>query len=240
MLETTECIPIKTRDREFTDCMEFSLLRFLHFIFYSTSEIKNHGFSKYNIFPDNPLIQIHPDLSIWIKEHPVIYKSSSYYHQIEGIQERNDWAHFISDRPYFNYYRTDTAELFTNLHNIIIFCKELLGMNLDLKEDVNENIRFIEKYIKNYSKKDIKLYIDEEENSTTNMSIGKIKSLISKPQLDIQLLDQPTYKVNSKHTILYFSVNSHTYEWNLYEVYFTNKNIVSNHFITGHSVILIK
>lgn len=237
MLETTECIPIQTNNREFTDCMEFSLLRFLHFIFYSTTEIENHGSSKYIIFPDNPIIQIHPDLSIWIEEHPLIYKSSSYYHQKEGIKERNDWAHFISDRPYFNYYRTDSAELFTNLYNIIIFCKELLGMNIDLKDDESNNIQIIAKYIKDYSKKEIELYIDEEENTTTNMPIQTIKSLISKPQTDIQHLDKPSYSVISKHTVLYFSIDSHTYHWNLYEVYFTNKNIVSNHFITGHSVI---
>ncbi len=238
MLETTECIPIKTNDREFTDCMEFSLLRFLHFIFYSTSEIEHHGFSKYAILPDNPLIQIHPDLSAWIEKHPLIYKSSSYYHQKEGIQERNDWAHFISDRPYFDYYRTDSSELFTNLHNIIIFCKELLGMNLKLQDDANENIQLIAKYIQDYTKKNIQLYIDYEENRTTNMSIEKIKSLISKPQADIQLLNQPTYSVISKNISLYFSINSHIYDWNLHEVYFTNQNIVSNHFITGHSVII--
>ncbi len=238
MLETTECIPIKTNDREFTDCMEFSLLRFLHFIFYSTTEIENHGFSKYAILPDNPLIQIHPDLSVWIEEHPLIYQSASYYHQKEGIQERNDWAHFISDRPYFDYYRTDSSELFTNLHNIIIFCKELLGMNLKPQDDANENIQLIAKYIQDYTQKNIQLYIDYEENRTTNMSIEKIKSLISKPQPDIQLLNQPTYTVISKRTILFFSINSHIYDWNLYEVYFTNQNIVSNHFITGHSVII--
>ena len=105
MLETTECIPIKNSGRNYTDCMEFSLLRFVHMIYYSKSE-DNPNISSYN---QNITLHIHPDLRQFMNRFPQINIKGSYYLNGDGVIEREEWAKFVSDRPYFDYYRTDGA-----------------------------------------------------------------------------------------------------------------------------------
>ena len=219
MLETTECVPIKNNGRDYTDCMEFSLLRFLHLIFFSEDEIKQNDFSNFNINHENQSIKIHKDLKSWINRYPIIYQKSDYYLEKDGLIEREEWAKFVSDRSYFEYYRCDGAELFTNIKNIIIFCKELLGMNLDLEEPEPDNLRLITNILNEYNTdKKFKFYIGYKEKDTLNLSIQKIKDFISKPQPDIDTLDKPTYSVISKRNILHLYVNEKIYNWNLYDI----------------------
>lgn len=157
MLETTECIAIKNRGRDYTDCMEFSLLRFMHIIFYSESQMEFQGYSTYGLNLESTAFQPHPDLLAWMERFPRIYREASYYQEGDGVLEREAWAQFVSDRPYFEYYRTDGAELFTNIRNIAIFCKELLGMvELDLEDAPDADlIRVIGKRIADYTGKEI-------------------------------------------------------------------------------------
>ncbi len=238
MLETTECIPIKNNGRDYTDCMEFSLLRFAHIIFYSEKQIEKEGSSDWILNPKNNIIKISHDLKTWINQHPKIYPNSSYYLEKDGLKEREEWAQFISDRPYFDYYRTDGAELFTSVKNIIIFCKEMLGMDLDIDEYEEENIiKIISNIINKYTGKQFKFYIELEETRTINTPHENIIKLISKPQPDIFSLKKQSYKVINKKSILHIVVDEEIYNWDLYEVYFANKENVSNKFITGHSVI---
>ncbi len=238
MLETSECIPIKNNGRDYTDCMEFSLFRFMQLIFFSEEEILTNKFSNYNIYYENKLINIHNDIRVWISRFPKIYKEASFYLDGDGANEREEWAKFVSDKPYFEYYRIDGAELFTNIRNIIIFCKELLGMNLNLDDPEPDNLRNIQSILNEYTNKKIKFYINYKEKDNLDLTVPRIKAFISKPQPDIDTLTKQSYGVISKRTILNLTIDSKVYNWNLYEVYFKNENLLSNKFITGHSVIM--
>ncbi len=238
MLETSECIPIQNNGRNYTDCMEFSLLRFMHLIFFAEEEILANKISNYNIKKENKLIILHNDILTWISRFPNIYKEASYYLDGDGIIEREEWAIFVSDRPYFEYYRVDSAELFTNIRNIIIFCKELLGMNLNLDDPESDNLRIIQNILNEYTNKNIKFFINYKEKDNLELSVPRIKAFISKIQPDIDTLTKQSYSVISKRTILHLTINSKVFNWNLYEVYFKNENLLSNKFITGHSVIM--
>lgn len=240
MLETSECIPIKNNGRDYTDCMEFSLLRFTHMIFYSEKQLSHNDYSTWIINSKSNLLKINQELLDWIAQYPNIYKEALYYthEKNQGVVEREKWAHFVSDRSYFEYYRTDGAELFTNIRNIIIFCKEMLGMNLNLEDQESENLRIISRILSKYTGKEIKINVKYKKINNIDMSIENIKSFLSKPQQDINELENSTYKVISKRTILDLKINFLSYNWNLYEVYFSDEKLVSNKFITGHSVIM--
>ncbi len=237
MLETTEYIPIKNNGRDYTDCMEFSLLRFLHMIFYSKEQINQNNYSGWVINPENELIKINPDLGEWIGRFPKIYPKASYYLNPDGRKEREKWAKFVSDRAYFDYYRCDSAELFTNIRNIIILCKELLGMDLNIDDSDFDNLNKLSNILSEYTGKTIKMIIGFEEDALMKEKISNIKRLFSKPQPDIDNLDDIYYEIINKSTILFLTIDEKKYNWNLTEVYFKD-NIVSNKFITGHSVII--
>ncbi len=239
MLETTECISIKNLGRDYTDCMEFSLLRFTHMIFYSQEQIDKEKFSLWVFNSKSKLLNINKELLDWNSKYPNIYKEGSYYTSTDspGCIEREHWAQFVSDKPYFEYYRNDGAELFTNVKNIIIFCKEIFGIKLNLDDYEEDNLNLISKVLSEYTGKKIIISISSEENKSTNMDLNEIKRYISKPQTDIDNLKNPRYNITTKRTFLNLKINSILYEWTLLEVYFTNDNIVSNKFITGHSVI---
>ncbi len=235
MLETTECVPIKNNGRDYTDCMEFSLLRFMQIILFSEDQIKEKGYSEYVI---NEKMRIHDDIRNWIERFPRIYEKADYYIGEMGLIEREEWSKFVSDRSYFEYYRTDGAELFTNIKNIIIFCKELLGMDLDIDDPEPDNLRTITNILNECTGKNIRLYVGYKEKDILNISIEKIKNFMSKPQTDIDKLDKPKYGVISKRSILHLNVNTKVYNWNLYELYFKNEDLLTNKFITGHSAIM--
>ncbi len=245
-LETTECIEINNHGKVYTDCMEFSLLRFIQMIFSSEKEINEECLSKYHIDLNHDLIEVHPDLKSYIERFPKIYKDGKYYLEGEGAKEREEWAKFVSDRPYFQYYRPDGAELFTNIYNIIILCKELLGMKFDLQEDdETESIRMISKIISEYRGSKFKINIEDEVITTTYLPPEKILLFVSKTQPDFETLNKPKYCVITKRSVLHIMIedtihieSNYEYDWNLYEVYFKDDGIVSNKFITGHSVII--
>lgn len=239
ILETTECIPIENSGRNYTDCMEFSLLRFVHMIYYFKSEDNsaNPGDLDISSYNQNITLNIHSDLKEFINRFTQINTKGSYYLNGDGIIEREEWAKFVSDRPYFDYYRTDGAELFTSVKNIIIFCKELLGINLNLTDEESDNLYLISKKLKS-SGSNINLSFNYETHTSTKMHINRIRMFLSKEQLDIYNLKFGLYDIVSKQSILDLEVNGHKYKWNLNEVYFQDNTIISNKFITGHSVII--
>ncbi len=236
ILETTECIPIENSGRNYTDCMEFSLLRFVHMIYYSKPE-DNSGNLDISSYNQNITLNIHSDLKEFINRFPQINVKGSYYLNGDGIIEREEWAKFVSDKAYFDYYRTDGAELFTSVKNIIIFCKELLGINLNLLDEESDNLYLITKKLQS-SGSNINLSFDYGEQTTTKLHLSRIKMFLSKEQPDINNLKFGLYDIVSKQSVLDLVINYHKYKWNLNEVYFQDDTIVSNKFITGHSVIM--
>jgi hypothetical protein len=236
MLETTECIPIRNNGRDYTDCMEFSLLRFLHMIFYSEDQIRKAGLSDYHL-DLHPKLKLNQDLIEFVKTYPEIYQSSDYYINSHGVKEREAWAKFISDRSYFEYYRTDGAELFTHVKNILILCKELLGINLDLTKDHKDNLKIVSSKLSTKNKI-INIFINEEEKKVSSMPLSNIKKYLSKIQQDIYDLDNKNYNVSINNTLVSLQIGSNIYNWHLYEIYFQDNLPISNKFITGHSVII--
>ncbi len=236
MLETTECVSISNNGRDYTDCMEFSLLRFCQMVFYSQTEILDNKFSLFNT-ETNPKVNINDDLKNWISRYPKIYPKASHYYKKEGVMEREAWAQFVSDRTYFEYYRPDGAELFTNIHNIIVFCNELLGLNIDM--DTNDDefcLQMISNKLSVPTKK-IEISIKEQTIIRKVLPISNIKCYLSKPQDDIHELKDGDYPIIFENCDLNLVIGNYNYTWTLYGVYFEDKNLVSNKFITGHSVI---
>ncbi len=72
-LETTECISINNKNRIYTDCMEFSLLRFIQLLGYCPKEIGKNNYSNYNKKVNSGLVTEH------INMYPKIYPNASYY-----------------------------------------------------------------------------------------------------------------------------------------------------------------
>ena len=128
MLETTECVQINNNERIYTDCMEFSLLRFLQLIMYDSNQITDISKSKYNLDIynindiDTLLITNFVELKSFIDNYPDIYKKAQYYLSDKiGLEQREEWSKLVSDREFFDYYRNDGAELFTSISNVINF-----------------------------------------------------------------------------------------------------------------------
>lgn len=256
LLETTECISIINNGRKYTDCMEFSLLRFLHILCYNMNELTDADSCQFGL--ENPISQssIDEELKGFITKHPKICPQAEYYlDNEEGIQERENWAIFVSDRPFFEYYRNDSAELFTNLHNIFQFYKHFFQLPLEtlLSRDLNDraNREIIHKNLKlmssafstNGKKIDIKIASYYEHVYTSPLK--KVAAYVSRP--DEEYKNSPYYSSPEsliyKHcnTVINISINAELcYEWNLTEVYFSQPNIFVNPLITGHSVIYMK
>ncbi len=143
-LETTECIPISNKDREYTDCMEFSLLRCLQMMTYDPNkvEIVADELDNEDLYGKSyrssyvPVVMENPLLKPFVEEFPTIYSSAEQYLENPyGVEQRAEWAGLVSDRgDAIDYYRNDEAELFTSVANIIKFFKLFFPV-LDLKEN---------------------------------------------------------------------------------------------------------
>jgi hypothetical protein len=138
MLETTECIEINNLGRIYTDCMEFSLLRFLQLIIYNSQELYDTGKSQYihenfklNLLDIDNISNI-SELNKFINIYPYIYSNAEYYLSNNiGISQRTEWSTLLSDKLFFDYYRNDGAELFTSIENIINFFNGFFSMKLE-------------------------------------------------------------------------------------------------------------
>ncbi len=232
VLETTECIEINNKGRKYTDCMEFSLLRFIQLIGFCPKQLDTKGYSQYNTKTNDNLI------CEFIKSYPNIYKSADYYlHDEDGTDEREKWSEFVSDRDFLEYYRNDQAELFTSITNILKFFINFYKLELDL----NEYSGSLNKIANYFSTQDKKIQIKIKNTSITNkkMTMKEINNLLSRPDDEIKQFNNilQTHMVVFTNNLIEFSINDYNYEWSLYEVYFNDSNLFKNKYITGHSVI---
>ena len=233
MLETSECIEISNNGRNYTDCMEFSLLRFLQLCSYDLNQIIKNKISFYpNEIIKNNLI------GIYTNEYPIIYPDSNFYNLSEnGKKQRESWSKFVSDRDFLDYYRNDFAELFTSIENIIKFFNGFFEMNLDINNH-QESFNIISKKFSN-DKKDISLKIRYIDKHKLYLTIGEVIRYISRPETEYikKINSSELYEIINSKTLIDVKIDGFDYEWILYEMYFTNKDLFSNKFITGHSVI---
>ena len=267
MLTTTECIGIINGTKEYTDCMEFSLLRFLQLCLYDSKQVAQTGvsdwgdfFFKHRRFNINPHINSHiniessmfEELEQFTVQYPQIYSSGTYYNiNKEGKEQRSNWAKFVSDRDFLDYYRNDRAELFTSPENIFKFFNGFFNMELQIDLDtqtnkqVQENFDAISKKFSNKNKH-IAIKVKDVVCTKKYMIIEEILRYISRPveseYLELQESGEE-FDVIFKTTTLDMQIDNFNYNWMLYEVYFENHNpklIGANKFITGHSVIYNK
>jgi hypothetical protein len=69
------------------------------------------------------------------------------------------------------------------------------------------------------------------------MSLNQIYELISRPEDEIKP-DKKNYDIVIANTVIRITIENNEYDWKLYEVYFKDKEVFTNHYITGHSVIV--
>jgi hypothetical protein len=254
MLETTECIEIKNNGRIYTDCMEFSLLRFLQLMMYDkeqltdyfkSSYVKKELISEFNLACINkPKISnksLYIELQKFIERYPNIYPNAKYYlSNPEGIKQREDLCKLVSDRNFFDYYRNDGAELFTSVENILNFFNGFFGMDLNVcSEHHQQSLDIIAEKFSSPTKS-ILIKKSEPIIEVEQMDVECAMGYLSRPDFDyIKYIDDNTkHDVCFKTTKLYMLIDDYTYCWNLSEVYFSNSTLFDNKFLTGHSVII--
>lgn len=231
MLITGECVEINNLGRIYTDCMEFSLLRFFQLMLCDEESIKTKSQSKYLTNKEICL-----PINDFIKKYPIIYSNIEYYSSEKGILERQDWAKTLSDTEIFEYYRNDKAELFTNVENIVQFINWCFFTDFNIKSEINVLLQQIQDYFTLGNKK-ITLTLDSKSETKLLCPVSQISQFISRPDNEYSYFNTKRYFVSNVRSIIKIKINYCEYEWNLYEKYMCNKNKFSNHFITGHSVI---
>ena len=233
MLETTECIMISNKNRFYTDCMEFSLLRFIQMLTYDSKQILTNKFSYYPEY-----IECNQDFIDFTNKYPIIYPDAEFYlKSVEGKEQRAKWSEFVSDRDFLDYYRNDGAELFTSVTNIIKFVNGFFSMELDILNQQDSLNLLAQKF----SNKDKNISIKIREINITNKSetMENILKYISRSDTEyIKHVEyNELYSIILSITYLDITIDGFDYEWMLYEVYFDNPDLFENKFITGHSVI---
>lgn len=231
-LETTECISIKNKGRAYTDCMEFSLLRFLHLLGHCPRIIEETGSCEYS-----KKVNTGP-IGEFISSHGLIWPSGEYYldSKSPGVTERANWAEFVSDRDFLHYYRNDGAELFTSVENIIRFFNGFYSMDLDI--DKSAHMSSLKTICEKFSNDQVSVQIQniQVNKSQRQLSMKEICRMISRPD-DQYSPDNSIHKVQISNTLIKFTVGNTEYIWRLYEVFLINPGKFSNKYITGHSVI---
>ena len=238
MLETTECIEINNNGRTYTDCMEFSLLRFLQLLMYDKELLASYLQSSY--FLKELHKSTHIELLQFIDMYPNIYPHALYYlSNIEGIKQREDWTKLLSDKDFFDYYRNDGAELFTSVENILNFFNGFFGMSLNITPEYHQQSLDIigEKF--SSLTKSIRIKKSEPIIEVKQMNVECAMRYLSRPDFEyIKYIDDKTkHNVCFKITKLFIWIDNYSYCWNLTEVYFENSELFENKFLTGHSVI---
>jgi len=254
MLEGTECIAIKNNGRNYTDCMEFSLLRFLQLLMYDKEQLCNYLQSSYvqkELISEFNVAYVgknqisnkstYIELQEFIERYPNIYPYAKYYlSNQEGIKQREDWSKLVSDRDFFDYYRNDRAELFTSVENILNFFNGFFGMSLNICQEYHQqNLDIIVKKFSS-STKSIRIKKSEPIIEVKQMDVECAMRYLSRPDFDYikHIYDETKHNVCFKTTKLFLWIDNYSYCWNLTEVYFENSELFENKFLTGHSVII--
>jgi hypothetical protein len=233
MLETSECIEITNNGRTYTDCMEFSLLRFLQLCTYDLNQMITNNFSFYpNSIIYNNL------LNNFINKYPIIYQDTAFYELSEnGKLQRQSWANFVSDKNFLDYYRYDSAKLFTSVRNIIKFFNGFFRLALNINNH-QESLDKISKIFSN-DKKKISLKIKYIDKQKMYLRMKEIMRYISRPETEyiLHIKNKELYEIITSKTFIDIKIDGFRYEWVLSEMYFSDPNLFENKFITGHSVI---
>jgi len=238
MLETDECIQISNKGRNYTDCMEFSLLRFLQLCAYNCDQIQTNKFSGYNEYIKN---ESKSELTNFIKTNPIIYPEAEFYRLTdEGKKQRADWAEFVSDRDFLDYYRNDKAELFTSVTNIIKFFNGFFNMDFDILTP-QESLNLLGTKFSNKNK-NISIRVEEINSNTNFKTMDDILRSVSRPEVEYTkyIGNNKLYPIIISTTYLDLIIDGFAYEWALTELYFKDSELFENKFITGHSVIYNK
>lgn len=229
VLETSECIPIQNDNITYTDCMEFSLLRFMQLLLYDAKQMSKEGFSHY---PKDM-----GRLQEFVRKYNKIYKESGYYLGDAGKEEREEWACFLSRLDFMIYYRNDDCELFTCLENIYRFCNAFLGMKLVIDNE-DQNLQLIAQKFSNRNK-NIILLVKERRIGKKEMKMKEIMDLLLRPDCEYFKQMEKRHFVTNTKTVIYICINNvHKYEWTITETYFDGQCEYANRYITGHSVIV--
>ena len=233
MLETGECILINNQNRVYTDCMEFSLLRFLQLLTCNVNQLKINGFSDYNI----NRILLNNKLKNFIDNFPKIYKLLENYEY--NVKERSKWSETISDMNTIDYYRNDKSELFTSVENIFNFIETFININ-EFK-NMGDELSFQDKFdmiASNFSTndKEIKIVLEKTSAKISKVDMKTIIRQVSRPDNEYINYLNEVFNVVDRNTTIYIFVNNKIYEWSLWEKFIVDDKI-ENKFITGHSVI---
>ena len=234
MLETTECIRINNNGKIYTDCMEFSLLRFVHILMYDPKQMFKKNCSEYI-----SNIEYNEYFKDFVKKNPVIYPNANYYlSNPNGIQERNEWTSIVSNIKSLDYYRNDMAELFTSITNLIKFVNEFFNKNYNINEFEN-SLKQISTDFSTEDKK-ISLSIKSTNVKQNKMYMDEIIRYISRPEDKYKnyLNKDKIFEVITTINYLELKINDYEYEWMLYEIIIKNNGEL-NEYITGHSVITV-
>jgi len=223
-LGTSECIPINSNGREYTDCMEFSLLRFLHLLLYDVKQLKMKGNSTCN--SENEYVKKH------LIKYPIIYQDVGKHTR----KEREDWSINVSDRDFFEYYRNDKAELFTSVRNILNFIKNYL----DIEVNYNNPQETLNKVSEKFSTEDkkINIFINNINEEEGRIEMNEIMMYLSRPDNEYHLFSHELIKYTERKTLIIIKINDYKYNWHLTEILLNKYDFrIKNKFITGHSVI---
>ena len=244
MLETSECILIhNTNNRSYTDCMEWTLLRFMQLMLYDENYLIDNQLTKnvpYNFITF--CLNINKTILNYIKNYNIIYVETEHYETINGITERTEWVKLLSDHDnLFDYYRNDKAELFTNVHNILMFCKHFFNIeNISNNNTQQTNLNIIALYFSQITKKNILLKIIETKTNKINNRMKDLCQLLSKQdeKLTDRNIQNNFFSAINKKIHIEITINEEKYLWTLMEYYLDDKYTeFENKFITGHSVI---
>lgn len=256
MLETSECVLIhNTNNRSYTDCMEWTLLRFMQLMLYDQTTLID-GKMKY-VLPSEYDLKISEEINSYILKNNIIHIDTEYYESEKGIIERTEWVKLMSDHQnLFDYYRNDKAELFTNVFNIILFCEHFFGIKCNEENDFTETLstesddffhkniqqsfNVIAEYFTSLTGKNISFQILNINKKKYELTMGELCRLLSKE--DEKLTDpkirRKIFSANNKTTNIQIEINQEKYLWTLMEYYLDHKYAeFKNKFITGHSVI---
>lgn len=222
-LETGECIYIDSNNRIFTDCMEFSLLRFTQLMMVTDN-------FKYPTNIYNKYLMNH------ISKYPNIYKSIDKYYD---NNERSCWAINVSDKNFFDYYRNDMAELFTSKLNIMKYFQYYLDIDVNYDNFQETFNKVAKKFCRD--NRYISIDIEKATVNKSKMNMSNIIDYISRPDNDEynQYIDED-FIVIDRNSIIKIYINDDVYTWSLWEKFIDDSksnNKLKNKFITGHSVI---
>ena len=89
MLETSECVLIhNTNNISYTDCMEWTLLRFMQLMLYDQTTLID-GKMKY-VLPSEYDLKISEEINSYILKNNIIHIDTEYYESEKGIIERTE------------------------------------------------------------------------------------------------------------------------------------------------------